>query len=683
MLTFHSAVNQHNELQLEQIAFKNEAFHDRHLEGLKAVQEKIAGQSPALAAEIEMQLRNMQQAIQSTLLDTGSSSRMSSDGRRRSEELPFEHHDSSQYSDTDRPRSRSLGDSMVSEDNVKNMPEMSISLESAWSSGTQPRQSPIADQGAESLQVEKTQFRQEPTVSLQVSHRQKSQCKRPCSCQCHHPSKLKTPDFLREITGQILLGYAGVSKLTPPCNEHACAQRHQRQRTAVRVQYYFPVWSLVQRVLTLVSYSGGVYGPEKLLRMSRIRPGLDEVFIQVQSGNIDRLQQLFMLGDASPLDASDTGWTLLHYALTAGQLPTAKFLKDAGADVHAESATRETPADVAWNRILSGCLDETSEHLLRNVFNDDALLDGRQFTTLHKIVLGIIEKSLADELEVTTAHVNVIDSSGYTPLAWASARGDHISVALLLEHGASLNIANDVNAKPIHLAAQTGNIDTIRCLVEHGAEINDAVRQSQMTPIHFAAEYQNKYAHILGLESLGARIEGRDYLSWTPLHWASWRGHLASLDALLDCGADVNAKTLDGNASIILAVANNSHDCVQRLIRAGADCSVVRESQWNVLHYAAIGGTVDTLFSLSEADLRALDVRELRTKDTCQSVDDMLNARLIALKDYPVQRDAWKQAWDTLMNGSEAHSVGNLARSGTDSTYFDANDQPFEQRKEV
>ena len=238
MLTFHSAVNRHNELQLEQSAFKNEAFHDRHLEDLKEIQEKIAEQRPALAAEIEMQLRNMQQAIRSTLLDAGSSSPMSGDGRRRSEELIFEHSDSSLHSDTDRPRSRSLGDSTVSEDNVHEMPEVSISLHNERSSGRQPGQPPIADEGAQSLQVTKTKFQQEPTVSLQVSHRQKSQCKRPCSCQCHHPSKLKTPDFLREITGQILLGFAGVSRLTPPCNEHACAQR---QKTAVRVQYHFPV----------------------------------------------------------------------------------------------------------------------------------------------------------------------------------------------------------------------------------------------------------------------------------------------------------------------------------------------------------------------------------------------------------------------------------------------------------
>ena len=179
---------------------------------------------------------------------------------------------------------------------------------------------------------------------LQVSHRQNNQRRRPCSCQCHRSSKIKTPEFLRQVTGQLSVGYAGISTFTLPCNEHACAQR---QRASVRIQYSFPAWSFIQRMLTVVSYSGGTRGPEKALSLSRIRPGLDEVFILVQGGNLSRLQQLFINGEASPLDASDTGWTLLHYALTAGQLSTVKLFKDAGADIHAKSDRRVTPFDIS------------------------------------------------------------------------------------------------------------------------------------------------------------------------------------------------------------------------------------------------------------------------------------------------------------------------------------------------
>ena len=377
--------------------------------------------------------------------------------------------------------------------------------------------------------------------------------------------------------------------------------------------------------------------------------------------------------------------------LLLGSSPRRSFSKDAGADVHAESSRRDTLAEIAWNRILSGCLDGESENLLREVFADDSNLDERQFTTLHKIILGMIGKNLADELEVTTGHINAIDSSGNTPLAWATARGDHKSVGLLVEHGASLSIANNVDEEPIHLAAQTGNINTIKILIKAGADVNSMVRHTKMTPIHYAAEYRDSSEHILALARLGALINGEDYMGWTPLHWASWRGHLVCLNALLDCGASVNAKTHDGNASIMLAVANNSHACVQTLIKVGADCSVVRDSQWNVLHYAAIGGSVDTVCSLAKADLSGIDLQELRTKDTGQTVDEMLCARIDALsmaEDCSTQRGAWQHAWDNMMANAVIEHVNEesmflaspFSRSNTDSVYYDAEDQIFEER---
>ncbi|KAI4261851.1 MAG: hypothetical protein L6R42_002954, partial [Xanthoria sp. 1 TBL-2021] len=629
MLTLsHSAMSRGNLAQLQDLAMEGRAMHELQLRTLEAFRGELSAKNTTLGAEVDIKFRTVDRDLQSTTRNRSSTSLAPFSARRRSDDSLSENCGGVLAADVERPRRHSEESRRVFEDPDEAVDEEIVSSQGVVSIRSETHWRRDADKIDEGSQVKQLSAGQERTLSVEVAHRQRSQCRRPCSCQCHRTSKLKTPDFLRQITGQLLVGYAGISSITPPCNEHACAQR---QRTAVRFQYSFPVWSLVQSVLTLVSYSSGTYGPERVLRMSRIRPGLDEVFIQVQSGNICRLQQLFIQGSASPLDASDTGWTLLHYALSAGQLPTVKFLKDAGADVRAESTSRETPVDVAWNRILSGCLDEGSEFLLRDVFDDDAELDERQFTTLHKIVLGMIGKSLADELEVTTAYINATDRSGNTPLAWASARGDHSSVVLLLEHGASLRIANDLNSQPIHLAAQTGNITTIRALVQAGANVNAMVRQTHMTPIHYAAEYQDNSEQILGLVNLGAHIDGMDYMSWTPLHWASWRGHLSSLKALLQCGADVNSRTLDGNASVMLAVANNSHECVRELIDAGADCSIVRHSQWNILHYAAIGGSVDTLRSLSLADLSAIDLQDLRTKDTGQSVADMLHARLEAL----------------------------------------------------
>ncbi|CAO1597455.1 hypothetical protein XANCAGTX0491_001262 [Xanthoria calcicola] len=658
---FNAAMGRVNLAQLQEIAMEGRAMHELQLRTLEAFRGELSARNTALGAEFDTKSPTVDRDLRTTTRNRSSTSLARFSGLTRSDDSLFENGGGVLAANVDSPRRHSEESIRVVEGLDQVVDEEIMPSPGVVSILSKIRGRQDEDRIDESLQVKQWSAGPEGTLAVQVAH------------------------------GQLLVGYAGISTITPPCNEHACAQR---QRTAVRFQYSFPVWSLIQSVLTLISCSSGTYGPERVLRMSRIRAGLDEVFIQVQSGNIRRLQQLFIQGSASPLDASDTGWTLLHYALSAGQLPTVRFLKDAGADVRAESTSRETPMDLAWNRILSGRLDEASEVLLRNVFDDDAELDERQFTTLHKIVLGMIGKSLADELEVTTAYINATDSSGNTPLAWASARGDHKSVVLLLEHGASLNIANDLNSQPIHLAAQTGNITTVRALVQAGADVNAVVRRTHMTPIHYAAEYQDNSEQILGLVNLGAHIDGRDYMSWTPLHWASWRGHLSSLKALLQCGADVNSSTGDGNASIMLAVANNSHECVQELIESGADCSIIRHSQWNILHYAAIGGSIDTLRSLSLADLSAIDLQDLRTNDTGQSVADMLQGRLEALsiaEDDNETHEAWKRAWDNLsspscLNTQESDIAGVshrcLVRSGTDSTYFDALEQPSKQKIE-
>ncbi|EME84130.1 uncharacterized protein MYCFIDRAFT_111915, partial [Pseudocercospora fijiensis CIRAD86] len=194
---------------------------------------------------------------------------------------------------------------------------------------------------------------------------------------------------------------------------------------------------------------------------------------------------------------------------------------------------------------------------------------------------------LLEELQNSTANIDVRDSTGYTPLAWAAARGDSLSLQILLDHGASITLANNLTQQPIHLAAQTGNVTTIRTLVEAGANINAAMSETKTTPLHYAAETQDDMNHVLGLVDLGACVDGRDFCGWTPLHWACWRGYLDSLKGLLKAGADARTKTTDGNAAVMLAVTNNSFTCIPALIEAGADCTVVKPNGWSVLHYAA------------------------------------------------------------------------------------------------
>ncbi|KAM3416273.1 hypothetical protein BST61_g7879 [Cercospora zeina] len=667
---FSAAFIHRNEVLIEKVAIDDRKMHTKHSEALKALHEELAEQRPALAADLALQLANFQGAFQVSLLEHIRDLIIRRESRT-SERLALNEDSAADCSDRD------LFDAST-------VVHLHDSPEGLIAAGRRHSETSAALQSTEQIQASEFRMRSWSTGNAHcpdgslMHEQQRSSSTLNVSRPSHDTHVPGGPDNQPTVALQIMQRLSGCKPLCPcvgynvSCNEHACAKR---QKAALRIQYHFPMWSYIQGVLTLVSRINGACGPEKLLRLSRLRPGLHEVFLQVQSGDNGRLRQMFENGEASPYDATDTGWTTLHYALMAGQLHTAKFLKDIGADVNAESLRRETPFDIAWNRILSGYLNHDSELVLRSIFNETEQLDSRRFTILHKIVLGLIGRELREELELSSANINTKDGTGYTPLAWAAARGDNGSVEILLEYGASVAMTNNVNLQPIHLAAQTGNTETLRILIKSGADINIQTPDTKMTPLHEAVETQDNPEHVQGLLELGAQIDTRDFCGWTPLHWCCWRGYLQNLITLLASGADIHARTHDGNAALMLAVANNSANCIPALLAAGAETKITKANGWSILHYAAVGGKVETLRALAKADLSRCDLYGQRTADTKQSVHDMLSNRLVALELKAEELREVQNAWDVLVERVNS-SFANSRRTSS-SSLTSANESEF------
>ena len=74
---------------------------------------------------------------------------------------------------------------------------------------------------------------------------------------------------------------------------------------------------------------------------------------------------------------------------------------------------------------------------------------------------------------------NQYDADGWTPLLWASARGNSEAVKLLLDNEfqpADINMVQRTSkALPIHLAGQSGDIETARIILDHAPDHLDAV----------------------------------------------------------------------------------------------------------------------------------------------------------------------------------------------------------------
>ncbi len=87
-------------------------------------------------------------------------------------------------------------------------------------------------------------------------------------------------------------------------------------------------------------------------------------------------------------------------------------------------------------------------------------------------------------------------------------------------------------------------------------------------------------------------LESRNGDGWTPLHLAAFFGTPELIDALLDRGASVDARSGNAMANTPLhaAVAGGKTENVAALVKRGADVNAQQNGGWTALHGAAQAG---------------------------------------------------------------------------------------------
>lgn len=177
-----------------------------------------------------------------------------------------------------------------------------------------------------------------------------------------------------------------------------------------------------------------------------------------------------------------------------------------------------------------------------------------------------------------------VDSRGVSLIKWCAYYGDVSAIKYLLAHGESLGSLGEnleLGAASFH-----GHWKLCQFLIESGADVNYASQETGETPLHAALCKGNSLAHDLVVKVLlanganpnrvtkpGAETDCfmRDSRTKgeTPLHRAAAFGSEQTIQLLLDGGAAIDAKDINGDSPLSWASWHLRPDSILRKLCYG------------------------------------------------------------------------------------------------------------------
>ena len=434
-------------------------------------------------------------------------------------------------------------------------------------------------------------------LSWQIAPKEGRRCKPWCSCCCHCRKTFVMPCILTNVLGHFILEYSNTG---PKCNEQSCLRA---KVTSFNLNYNFP-WHMSARRLAFIMDYTPIYGTRFNLRLPRPMDWGHLLWGYANDGNIKAIQKLFSEGKASPLDVNLLGESALNYAAQHPHLY--RFLVEHGSDQQTTDVNGYKPNELMGDRLLSSELNEGDSLAIRELLDETDFMETRKFTTVHKIVLGIVKRNLQEELEISTASIDYTDSKGRTPLAWATIRNDAQAVSTLITYGANPNICDDAGDSCLHFVR---SVEICNILLQAKANVHIANKTLGVSCMQAVCKRFDKPELIDVLHDAGADVNFRDKDKESPLLNAIFKKHTKTVLRLLELGADVDATNKSSwDWSMTFAVTFSYCEIVPKLLEYGASYTSTIVDGKGVAHIAAHFGELKLLRTLATLDLHQMDL---------------------------------------------------------------------------
>jgi ankyrin repeat protein len=151
--------------------------------------------------------------------------------------------------------------------------------------------------------------------------------------------------------------------------------------------------------------------------------------------------------------------------------------------------------------------------------------------------------------------------------------------------GADVHRKTDV----MHHAVAGGNLAVVKWLQSLEVDARAAHGALQLLPLHCACEVNHSHIaeYLLASPGTAGDVNARNYQGHTALHFASSNKADDTISLLLQHGADVDARDIEGGTPVMTAA---SPTAVRLLLPAGADATAVSDHGRTVPHHQAHHG---------------------------------------------------------------------------------------------
>ena len=312
------------------------------------------------------------------------------------------------------------------------------------------------------------------------------------------------------------------------------------------------------------------------------------------------------------MDVNITGGprgTPLQAAASSGHMDSVRLLLDHGADVDLMSLTSafgnalQAAAGFGCEGVVNMLLDHGANADMSGGDMGNCIIAAASGLTVNvpeETVCRIVERLISAGAGIECENVN-----GRIALHEAALANSAAIVETLLKNGADINAADKDGFTALHIATQYGCEKVVRLLLEHGVtslptemectslvgaaivgrnsigeifddhEVDtDGHDCEREMPLHRADNSESSEVSR-GLPSLGAYVSQPNKYGRTALHAAASSGHLTSVKALLDAGADVNPRDFMAGNPLYLSIRARHTQIAKVLIEAGADPNIL------------------------------------------------------------------------------------------------------------